>query len=1480
MKKRSWIVCMIAMTLFAVSTLEASAKKDDISGLIFRTAEICGSLSHSTDDCEALQDVGEMLNLPSLVELSTLRRERRLDIRDSIFILAASDLLTFAEERYGTASSEAVWCRYIATDALSNAHPETSWKLAKDNVNYAQSLASKYPKDRKARVLCLLAQAEEIACANNLEIDNPLSWNEIFRIEQECHEIYGNNNNNEATDERRALYFTLAMAKNNGSTFSAFLGYLGEKFFPNGFPRPGLNDQCGLFNNSEAYLSEALEMSKKMYGDDNIRTLLLKVAILQTKIQIFGIEATEDLYNQLKQLHNEAKRHFAPGDVIPFRIECLMWECDLREHKRLDETSIYRVRLMEIEKIYGKYSPFYFNNLFNIMLMRMQVNAMQAKMLAEEMEEIADRIFPEHSPMKHIANLWLIGIHQNNDTPEVFQQYIEKLKTDYVQYHQPSWMSIWYGRRLSNLLKEDLQRYDEALTIWEISLNDLKVLSSDTSLLYAVSLTEQCVIMINTTQSERTERTILQAMDLMRQHGISDNSLPLLLSDLYYNNNRLKEAESVLREGIERCKAQDPWKTYLRIELAEVLMRDLEKNRTEIDGLMETAIPVFLDTLNNISASFFRGYETICAYYDIHKRYADEERVLLNAKQTHETYVAQYDDALLSIIKGLFSIYAFQYDDFDKAERFIDGYVEDIRSNPSFTSHHVLLELLTLHNEMLKIKAPTDWVRRMHLLQEMSNECQIIYNSYGLSASGNEMAAVRLYLPIMDEYASAFSFFSQWGAWVLNSKRESERMPDSPAKKEFTDLLEMGKKTYDTTIQAIRIQLIPIIEQIKTIIEENTDQFMDSQEYYIACRCEGSFYYCFEKDSNKFRQMMTQFVKCDNIASRLNALWNLADLENNERNFAESVRWREEYLRQIRDNKVDLSLTTQAQQQSQLFASYYMSGRYNEALHPAWEFRRLRKQIANKNFELMTQSERENFFMDGATGGSPLQWLLPHFSELSGEGYDFQLEIKGLLLRTTERTRKAILHSGDIELIASLDSLDALNAQYKQIEQYSFSNGTYTASEESLRIRNQIEHLEREINRRSTQYVDQTDTIPHWQDVRNALGDGEAAIEFMLTDSATCALILRNSFSQPHFVHLTETRPLLEGMDAMQDLSSKRRAELMYESDSLHLFERLWQPLEKELRGVSRVYFSPTAYLNSLAFAAFRTPNGTPLMDRYELHQLLSTASLLHRDSIARKPILTAALIGSVFYSPEQAVLAQKEMSDADMPQTGERGAIIDDDEEFGYLPFTRSEIRGAQAILKNANVNVRTLEGFEPTERAMSTLSESNPDILHLSTHGFFIAKEEHVQTNKFLARFPGNKSHSMQRAGMALTDANAAWRGEDLPEENDGILTANEIALMNLRHTRLAVLSACQTAAGLYSMDGVYGVHRGFRQAGVRSIMATLWNVNDESTSVMMDFFYQRWLNGVPMQQAFQQSIQELRTRYSSPYFWAPFVLYDADL
>ena len=135
------------------------------------------------------------------------------------------------------------------------------------------------------------------------------------------------------------------------------------------------------------------------------------------------------------------------------------------------------------------------------------------------------------------------------------------------------------------------------------------------------------------------------------------------------------------------------------------------------------------------------------------------------------------------------------------------------------------------------------------------------------------------------------------------------------------------------------------------------------------------------------------------------------------------------------------------------------------------------------------------------------------------------------------------------------------------------------------------------------------------------------------------------------------------------------------------------------------------------------------------------------------------------------------------------------------------------------------------------------------------------------------------MKRSGLVFSGGQHIWLGEPLPDNvDDGILTADEIAGMNLFSTDLLVLSACQTALGDISRDGVFGLQRGFKLAGVNTIVMSLWQVSDVATSLMMTEFYKNIIRGKSKKESFDAAINAVKAKYKSPAYWAAFIMLDA--
>ncbi len=112
------------------------------------------------------------------------------------------------------------------------------------------------------------------------------------------------------------------------------------------------------------------------------------------------------------------------------------------------------------------------------------------------------------------------------------------------------------------------------------------------------------------------------------------------------------------------------------------------------------------------------------------------------------------------------------------------------------------------------------------------------------------------------------------------------------------------------------------------------------------------------------------------------------------------------------------------------------------------------------------------------------------------------------------------------------------------------------------------------------------------------------------------------------------------------------------------------------------------------------------------------------------------------------------------------------------------------------------------------------------------------------------------------------------------DGVLTAYEAMNLNFSNTDLVVLSACETGLGeLQVGEGVYGLQRAFLIAGSKSIILSLYKVNDAVTQELMREFYSKWLSTKDIRNSFKYAKQKIRDRYPTiPIFWGAFILVEA--
>jgi CHAT domain-containing protein len=201
-------------------------------------------------------------------------------------------------------------------------------------------------------------------------------------------------------------------------------------------------------------------------------------------------------------------------------------------------------------------------------------------------------------------------------------------------------------------------------------------------------------------------------------------------------------------------------------------------------------------------------------------------------------------------------------------------------------------------------------------------------------------------------------------------------------------------------------------------------------------------------------------------------------------------------------------------------------------------------------------------------------------------------------------------------------------------------------------------------------------------------------------------------------------------------------------------------------------------------------------------------------------------------------------------------------------LPGTQKEIESIYALMRPDSATI--ISGPQATEKALMDISQ--PRVLHIATHGFFLSDTEQRGSPVSGQMTPSHPV--MLRSGILLSRP-------DNPEartssSSDGILTAFEATNMNLQNTDLVVLSACETGTGeVMNGEGVYGLQRAFTISGARNMIISLWKVDDATTQKLMTMFYTEWMKTGDLKASFINSQKLLKEQHPEPYYWAAFVL-----
>jgi len=378
---------------------------------------------------------------------------------------------------------------------------------------------------------------------------------------------------------------------------------------------------------------------------------------------------------------------------------------------------------------------------------------------------------------------------------------------------------------------------------------------------------------------------------------------------------------------------------------------------------------------------------------------------------------------------------------------------------------------------------------------------------------------------------------------------------------------------------------------------------------------------------------------------------------------------------------------------------------------------------------------------------------------------------------------------------------------------------------------------------------------------------------------------LSHEQGQPHESTEPTTEDTSNGTRNLLPPEARKHAEQASTQSGLLLRRAIFDPLIPALHGCTRLFIAPEGDLAWIPFETLPTDDGRYLVDDYHITYLTTGRDVLRfTTSLLLQPAPALIVADPDFDLCLESAQNTSLPVHAETP-TRRSGDIGRGSLHFSRLPGTRAEGEQIAALLQ-----------VEPLvqQQALDALIKAyrSPHILHMATHGLFLADQPRVEKAQTRREVPdtedelvGNRlerlsreriENPLLRSGLVLAGINTWSQEEALPEEaEDGLLTAEDIAGMDLTGTELAVLSACETGLGqVHIGEGIFGLRRAFLLAGVKTIVISLWKVDDEQTQVLMLDFYQRILQGQPRAEALRSAQLALKRSYPHPFYWGAFI------
>ncbi len=534
----------------------------------------------------------------------------------------------------------------------------------------------------------------------------------------------------------------------------------------------------------------------------------------------------------------------------------------------------------------------------------------------------------------------------------------------------------------------------------------------------------------------------------------------------------------------------------------------------------------------------------------------------------------------------------------------------------------------------------------------------------------------------------------------------------------------------------------------------------------------------------------------------------------------------------------------------------------------------------NKRLKYMDGDLRENYWNDII---KRIQHIVSLCNEddsdiLRNKIYELILLSKGFMLSSEHTLRSAIFSDGMPENIRSI---------YEELERYEQKRNPWGTSTENSSDEYVNHYLQRMRLMCAT-----CDVIDKYSDfakqdysyIADSLSDNDVVIDFydyeiQDEDRQYIAFAYLKGYKAPQLYKVCKESDIQKIFDEVYALSYHDGVQYhfseAYNPDleySNRLFNRIFSNITclRNIVPSFNIYIVPSGSLHKIPMESLVVSNDTKCIvsDYYNSIARISHARTI-RDKIHYNSLNNIELFGGLDYAYNEKTNS-KDRGYTINYEKGEVTQLM----PWNNLFYSLKEINNIAFMWETSKGKdfVRKYTHSDGTSDKFYELSGKKVSVIHFATHGFFETQETAANLPALKGRF-----NPMDLSGIVMSNGNQGWL-YGTPIQHEGILTASDIAKMDLRDTSLVVLSVCNSGNGIVRSDELYGLQRAFKKAGVRSIVMSLWNELDEAGAMFMTKFYKHLLfDEQSLINSFNNAKNEVKEQFKHPIYWANFVMID---